>query len=69
MVNRVVRKDCKVQDGTEAYLKKSGDLNQGGGGGSGHQGKGQSQHLQSIERGSQGHLSGFGLGDKGSVIQ
>lgn len=35
MVNRVVRKDCKVEDETETYLKKSSDLNQGGGSGSG----------------------------------
>lgn len=35
MVNRVVRKDCKVEDETEAYLKKSSDLNQGCGSGSG----------------------------------
>ena len=34
-MNRVVRKDCKVEDETEACLKKSSDLNQGSGSGGG----------------------------------
>lgn len=61
-MNRVVRKDCKVEDETEACS--------GSGGGCKEKDKVSiNRILCEREREGSGYLLGFGLSDKGAIIQ